>query len=248
MINEEEEKFLYNLMNQLYQMNIPIVFKGALVLKAIQYNCGNPTGIIRETHDIDGDWVNGVPSMEMLTGILQEAVNRIEYPLIVVPYREYGNGKSAGFNFNHPVTGQTFTSMDLSIRENNNTFRYSYINGIQFYGQSIDKIVADKVLVCSSRKVFRRIKDVIDLYILSYCWSGSNIQILQLIQASGKSIEMFNEFMNNYTELLHAYSKYSNTATENISFEIIYSRVKIFLEPYIRIVTTNHIWNGNNWV
>lgn len=186
--------------------------------------------------------------MEMLVGILQEAVKRLEYPLIVVPYREYGNGKSAGLKFIQNDTGTELTSMDLSIRENNNTFRYSYINGIQFYGQSIDKIVADKVLVCSSRKVFRRIKDVIDLYILSYCWSGSNIQILQLIQASGKSIEMFNEFMNNYTELLHAYSKYSNTATENIPFEIIYSRVKIFLEPYIRIVTTNHIWNGNNWV
>lgn len=229
-------------------MNIPIVFKGALVLKAIQYNCGNPTGIIRETHDIDGDWVNGVPSMKMLTEILQEAVNRLNYNITVVPYREYGNGKSAGFRFIRNDIGTELTSMDLSIRENNNTFRYSYINGIQFYGQSIDKIVADKILVCSSRKVFRRIKDVIDLYILSYCWSGSNIQILQLIQASGKNIEMFNEFMNNYTELSHAYLKYNNTATNNLSFEVVYSRVKILLEPYIRRVTTNHIWNGNNWV
>lgn len=59
---------------------------------------------------------------------------------------------------------------------------------------------------------------------------------------------MFSEFMNNYNELSHAYSKYSNTATENMPFEIIYNRVQIFLEPYIRRVTTNHIWNGDNWV
>lgn len=186
--------------------------------------------------------------MEVLVGILQEAVNRLNYNITVVPYREYGNGKSAGFRFIRNDTGLELTSMDLSIRENNNAFRYSYINGIQFCGQSIDKIVADKVLVCSSRKVFIRIKDVIDLYILSYCWSGSNIQILKLIQASGKSIDMFNEFMNSYNELEHAYVKYNNTATNNLPFEVVYGRVKIFLEPYIRRVATNHIWNRNNWI
>ena len=49
------EVFMYKVMNSLYNMNAPIVFKGAMVLKAIQYSTGNPSGLTRETHDLDGD-------------------------------------------------------------------------------------------------------------------------------------------------------------------------------------------------
>lgn len=55
--------FMYNFMCELYKENAPIVFKGALVLNAIQSIYGNPSGLERETHDIDGDWVGTVPSM-----------------------------------------------------------------------------------------------------------------------------------------------------------------------------------------
>lgn len=53
----EVEVFMYKLMTSLNNMNAPIVFKGAMVLKAVQMKYGNPSGIERETHDIDGDWV-----------------------------------------------------------------------------------------------------------------------------------------------------------------------------------------------
>lgn len=53
MINNAEEKFLYDLMTKLYNLGIPIVFKGAMVLKVIQFAYGNPSGIERETHDLD---------------------------------------------------------------------------------------------------------------------------------------------------------------------------------------------------
>lgn len=64
MARNNEEEFLYNLMIKMYELRAPIVFKGAMILKAVQRVYGNPTGLVRETHDIDGDWIGDTPSME----------------------------------------------------------------------------------------------------------------------------------------------------------------------------------------
>lgn len=105
------------------------------------YYCGNPSGIERETHDLDGDWINGKPSMGYLTSVFQTAVNELGYPLVVEAYRSYREKRSAGFNFRRLDDNSIFTSMDLSIRENNCSQLYSYISGISFCGQTVDKIV-----------------------------------------------------------------------------------------------------------
>lgn len=41
----QEEMFLYRLMSQLYVMNAQIVFKGAMLLKVIQYTYGDTSGL-----------------------------------------------------------------------------------------------------------------------------------------------------------------------------------------------------------
>lgn len=245
MINAEE-KFLYDLMTKLYNSGVPIVFKGAMVLKVVQFAYGNPSGLERETHDLDGDWVNGKPSMSYLTSVLQKVINDLGYPLKVEPYRDYGERKSAGFNFVRLDNNSIFTSMDLSIRSNNCTQLYSYINGVRFYGQTVDKIIVDKIVVCSNKTVFRRIKDVIDLYILSYCWCGNKKELTNLSKSLGKTLGDFDSFKTRYTDLEHAYSKYNNSATI-LPFRQIYSRVYSFLTPFINNIE-NCYWNDINWI
>lgn len=92
MARNNEEEFLYALMTKMYELRAPIVFKGAMILKAVQHIYGNPTGLVRETHDIDGDWIGDTPSMEDLESILQRAVNEIKTTCIVTvkQVREYG--------------------------------------------------------------------------------------------------------------------------------------------------------------
>ena len=245
MINNAEEKFLYDLMTKLYNLGIPIVFKGAMVLKVIQFAYGNPSGIERETHDLDGDWINDAPSMGYLTSILQKAVNDLGYPLRVEPYRAYGERKSAGFNFVRLDNNTIFTSMDLSIRSNNCIQLYSYVNGIRFYGQTIDKIIVDKIIVCSNKTVFRRVKDVIDLYILSYCWNGNKKELIKLCNSLGKTLGDFKDFQTRYADLEHAYNKYNNSATV-LAFNQVYTRVYNFLAPFASDIV-NCYWNGISW-
>lgn len=245
--NVGEEKFLYQLMSILYEMQLPIVFKGAMVLKVIQYQYNDKQGLVRETHDVDGDWVGTVPSMQYLTNQLQIAVNRIDKNIKVIPFRAYGDNKSAGFNFVRADTKQIITQMDLGMRQNTDKQIYVYVKGIQFCGQTIDKVVADKVLACSERTIYRRIKDLIDLNILQCCWKGTNKSILVLFKKYDKQLGQFNELLNGKENLRHAYERYKNPASI-LPFDDVYNRVLGFLEPFIKGYSKMCFWDGNKWV
>lgn len=79
--------------------------------------------------------------------------------------------------------------------------------------------------------MFRRIKDVIDLYILSYCWDGSKKELITLSKSLGKVLGDFECFKTRYADLEHAYNKYNNSAT-TLHFNQVYNRVCIFLAPF----------------
>jgi len=134
----------------------------------------------------------------------------------------------------------------LSIRANNAVQLY-YIGDICFVGQSINKVVADKVISVSSNVVVRRIKDIIDLYILSYSWYGTTDMIYELAKYRGNPIESFDRFLHKKSELRHAYSKYINKA-KVLDFDIVYARVSVFLKPFICSDKRRLLWNGGSWV
>ena len=242
------EVFMYSIMTSLYNMNAPIVFKGALVLKAVQYRTNNPSGLIRETRDIDGDWIGTKPSMLYLTNLLQSAVLNSGYSnIIVVAIREYGERKSAGFIFRDAITNEDIVSMDLSIRSNTEGQLYSFVNGISFIGQNVNKIVTDKIIVVSSSQVMRRVKDIIDLYILSYSWCGYNTDIINLSKHLSKHIDTFEKFINSKHDLAHAYSRYKNKASV-LDFNLVYNRVYSFLSPFIVNSKERLYWDGDIWI
>lgn len=240
------EEFMYRLMASLYSVNAPIVFKGAMLLKVIQNKYGNPSGLVRETHDLDGDWVSGEPDMSYLTGVLQKATINAGYDVVVKPYRCYSKGKSAGFEFIDVSSNKQIITMDLSIRKNNYSCIYTLIDGVYFYGQTVDKIIADKVYTCSKRVVMRRVKDVIDLYILSFIWRGKYSYISCLLESLSREVEDFDRFLHYYKDLEHAYSKYKNKASI-LPFDVVYKRVCIFLKPFYERTKIDLFWDGNKW-
>lgn len=246
MARNNEEEFLYNLMIKMYELRAPIVFKGAMILKAVQRVYGNPTGLVRETHDIDGDWIGDTPSMEDLASILQRAVDEIKTTckVTVKQVREYGENKSAGFDFVEDG-GEILTSMDLSVKKNK-YYRIYEVDGVAFCGQTIEKILVDKIYVCSTRKIFRRIKDVIDLYILSYSWKGSYRSLLNLSKDADRAFENFEKFTENFSDLEHAYKKYSNSASGG-DFKEVYKRVFAFLAPFVMHYDGEYYWDGSVW-
>lgn len=231
--------FMFRVMGSMAAMDAPVVFCGANVLRAIQYKYGNPSGLERETHDIDADWVGGVPSMGYLQGFVQEAVRRAGYlDVSVVLYREFAEGRSAGFKFCR--AGSVIVKMDMNIKGLNSYGEVYAIGDITFVGQTVVKVVADKLQVVSDKRILRRVKDMIDLYILSYIWRGMNIDALQVYGSMGS----FHVFDTDVDGLRHAYGKYNNKCAV-LEFGLVYSRVAQFVRGFRGDGVA--FWDGQVW-
>lgn len=240
----EQLYIMVRLIEELSSMSLPIVFKGAVVLKTAVAGLSLPTD--RGTRDIDADWVGSPPSMEQLRSIIASALLRVDRNLVVKSYRDYGDDKSAGFRVFRNGESRSLFSMDIGMRQNPFYCSYVTVNGIRFVGASPQKIFADKVKAISSTKIFRRSKDVYDLYLLSAMTGFNTLATYNIYRALGSQLEDFSCFVNRVSDLQHAYDKLSDIRNKP-DFMTVYKRVYHFVEPFIKRVGTNLTWNGYNW-
>lgn len=91
---------LYRIMEELSCAGVPIIFKGAMVLNLLIHD-KNPTGVVRATRDIDGDWYGELPTMIQIETQLKEAVKKVDSELCIYAVREFGEKKAAGFRINN---------------------------------------------------------------------------------------------------------------------------------------------------
>mgnify|MGYP003300154721 CR=1 FL=1 len=74
---------------------------------------------------------------------------------------------------------------------------------VDYVGVSPIQMIADKVAVISTEKVFRRIKDVVDLYYLSNAFAFDRGAILDTLKNTGRTLDNFDGFLNRTEELKH---------------------------------------------
>ena len=167
MICLELMEFLYKVMEEMANAGVPIVFKGAMVLNlAIRDN--NPSKVERATRDIDGDWIGEFPTMEKMEKALWNAVKKVDSSMDIQINRIFGERKSAGFKIVNEH-GEKIAGVDISVRQNRFCKPYiSYVNGVSLKGASLSKMLSDKIYAISDEHVCRRIKDILDIYILSF--------------------------------------------------------------------------------
>ena len=104
--------------------------------------------------------------MEQMRAALEKAVKKVDAAMTLKPYREFGENKSAGFLI-VSETGEKITSIDLSVRKNEFVHPYfSYMNNVSLSGASLNKMLSDKIYVVSANGIFRRIKDLVDIYVI----------------------------------------------------------------------------------
>lgn len=177
--------FLYRVMEELSNAGVPIVFKGAMVLNlAIREN--NPSKVERATRDIDGDWVGELPTMEEMEKALRAAVKKVEASLDVQINRTFGERKSAGFKISNEM-GEKIASIDLSVRQNRFCRPYvSYVNGVSIEGASLSKMLSDKLYAISGDSVYRRVKDVLDIYVISFITKIDADELHQIWKETGR--------------------------------------------------------------
>ncbi|MCF0247835.1 MAG: nucleotidyl transferase AbiEii/AbiGii toxin family protein [Synergistes sp.] len=229
-----EEKMMYGIMKAIYDSGIPMDFKGAMVLKACLAEAGYAEDI-RHTVDIDANWnSSAAPTGEQMVDSISEALRNSGINLNVTLYRMYGEGRSAGFGLTDPSTDEILFSMDVDVNKPSLAARMYEIEGVRFRGVSAYQILSDKISAISTRKVFSRIKDVVDLYYLSHIIRFDRTMLIQTLEREGRTLGKFEEFINGVDELKHAYEKFRFSGNVNKpSFEEIYSTVKNYIKAIL---------------
>ena len=225
-----EEKLMYEVMRAVFECGIPGSFKGSMVLKACLIEAGYDEDT-RHTVDIDGNWISDTPpSAEQMVESLQKALDRSDVDLNVNLYRMYGTGRSAGFELIDNSTDEVLFTMDIDVNRLVPPTKVYEIEDFRFRGVSPVQMIADKTAVISTNKVFRRIKDVVDLYYLSGVFAFHYADVLQNLNHSERNIGDFYGFLYRIEDLRHSYEKFHFAGNVNKPpFEEVYNIVKAYI-------------------
>lgn len=231
-----EEKLMYAVMKAVYDSGIPINFKGSMVLKA----CLLEAGLLEETRhtvDIDANWYSATPpTKEQMVSSLQTALQKGGIKLDVNLYRMYGAGRSAGFELLEAATGDVLFTMDVDVNRPIPQTKIYEIEGVRFCGVAPIQMISDKLFVISTDKVFRRIKDVVDLYYISKVFEFNKAEIEQTLTHNGRILESFDGFLHRSEDLRHSYEKFRFTGdVGKPPFEEIYGTVKKYIQDILPV-------------
>ncbi len=226
-----EEKIMYKVMKAIYDSGIPISFKGSMVLKACLLEAGYDDET-RHTVDIDANWNSATPpTSEQMVDSLQKAIDKSGIDLEVRIFREAGEKRSAGFELIERTTDEKLFTMDVDVNRPVPPTKIYEIEGLCFCGVSPLQMMADKVAVVSTNKVFRRIKDVVDLYYFSKFFEFNVADIKQTLKNSERTLEDFNGFLHKKEELKHSYEKFRFAGGVNKpNFDEVYHNVKAYIK------------------
>ena len=229
-----EEKLMYQVMKAVYDSGIPVNFKGSMVLKACLMEVGY-TEETRHTVDIDANWFSKTPpTAEQMVASLQSALKKSGIDLEVSLYRMYGEGLSAGFELRDNAFGEVLFTMDMDVNRPMPPTQVYEVAGLHFCGVSPIQMIADKVASVSSDKVFRRIKDVVDLYYLSKVFAFDRSAVLQTLSNSGRKLEGFHGFLHRQEELQHSYEKFRFEGdVSKPPFDEVYRTVRLFIKDIL---------------
>ena len=229
-----EEKLMYRVMKAIYESGIPISFKGSMVMKACLMEAGYDANT-RHTVDIDGNWYSAtIPTSDQMEASIQKALDNGDIPLKVKLYRMYGEKRSAGFELKDSSTDEVIFTMDIDVNRPKVPTRIYEVEGIKFNGSILNQMIADKVSVISTDKVFRRIKDLVDLYYYSQVFGFEKDEIIMLLYKSGREIGDFKGFNDRFNDLDHSYNKFRFSGdVEKPEFKDVYNSVKSFISEIL---------------
>lgn len=149
-------------------------------------------------------------------------------------YRMYGEGRSAGFEVSDPETDEILFSMDIDVNRPFSDSRIYEMEGIRFRGMTPSQMMADKISVISTDKVFRRIKDIVDLYYLSGVFEFNVSAVTAALRDSRRVLGNFEGFLRRPDDLRHSYDKFRFAGGVNKPlFEEVYNSVKEFIHELL---------------
>ena len=238
----EHERLMYQIIGAISEKDAPIIFKGALITKLILAENGY-TAFERPTLDIDANWVGMSPTMEELVHIINRSLASFNGEFHAEGRREYGEKKSAGIAIVEAATGSRIVSMDISIKPVIGSKLYFY-GEMGIKGVLANEILADKITVLSKQIMFRRAKDLVDVYALAHCVKVHTADIFDMLMNNpAREVGTFDEFIHRRQDVEHAYDRLRGIENKP-PFDQVYKYVRSFIQPFANRDVTPRVWNS----
>lgn len=131
--------------------------------------------------------------------------------------------------------------IDMNIKSNTIiTCDYSPILNMTTYDALT--MLSDKIVVVSSQKIYRRIKDLYDLCVLISLYDFTYYDVIEHLKKKHSGVKLENMLISdNFSKLEHAFSKYEGISNKPNIMTII-SLAQTFLQPIYCNNKVNMIW------
>jgi len=239
----EHEKLMYQVLGRVSAGSAPIVFKGALITKLILDESGY-SDVSRQTKDIDANWIGTPPSMDDLVSAINSSLGDLRSQFHAVAFRQYAERTSAGISIIRNDTDDEVMLMDISVKPVIGSRIYHY-GEAEIRGVLANEILADKISVLSKRHMFRRAKDIVDVYALAHCVKVHTKEIFDIYKSNpSREVGAFTEFYSLRRDVEHAYNKLAGIDGKP-PFDGVYVYLSKFLQPFARREELPKLWNSD---
>lgn len=132
------------------------------------------------------------------------------------------------------------------------TITVTYLSSTGMNAYDCETMLTDKISAICSQRVFRRSKDLYDMYVLSQLKRYTLSSLVNHLKC--KRPDFFSQGVNmlvtqNYASLGHAYDKYRGILNKP-SFYVVYKICSSFIYPFFNLSSVQRelVWNGEYWV
>lgn len=225
MYDKNIEHILYAIIENVSKEDSPIVFCGGLALKDLLYINNPKMNIDRKTIDIDANW-GAEYDADKIIGIFDKAVKAVNSGYHVELYREPSEHKSMGLEI-YDENKDFLAKVDINIKENP-FYVTCTINDVDIKYSSLDKIMADKLFCITNNHIYRRIKDLLDVYMILEDNDINMNNINKILSYDGNYIGDCKALLGDKELLKNGYNSLKGIINKP-SFEEVYDKVVNFL-------------------
>ncbi len=251
-------KYLVDTANLISQSRFgnKMILKGGSVLisKMIE---NSRLDLYRKTTDLDihcdkrGVWIDFYTNIE---SILNN--NNIGYVYKIIDRRSTKKGLDTSDSLKFELYDSNMGTkinfkIDMNIKSNTIiTCDYSPILKMNTYDALT--MISDKIVVISSQKIFRRVKDLYDLCVIISLYDLKYSDVMQHIKVKHNGAELRNMLtQENFDAIEHAFSKYDGIANKP-DILVMVGLAQTFLQPiyYSKNVSSDMIWSKekSSWI
>ncbi len=225
--DKELEEFLYKIIHEISKENASIVFKGGLALKDLLSQIHKSNIIERRTIDIDANWT-GEKNLDKITKIFSNAVKKVDATCKLEVSRLPNENSSMGFKILDSEKS-VLSKIDLDIK--NNPFYVVYkFEDIDIKYSSLEKMLADKLSALSGSHVFRRAKDLLDVYLIIKDNDINIEKIKEILKYDSRELENFETLISNKEIMKDSYEKLLGITNKPLFEEVWNKDIKFLID------------------